>query len=108
MIKHTPTPISKLPWSHFQNEIRNCDGHGVAECSSEERAKQIVCAVNSHNVLLEAAKRILKTEDFDIETQHPDCECSFCCLFKAIAKEELTAGDPTEYVAGTTKGDERD
>lgn len=74
-MKQTPTPISKLPWSHFQNEIRNCDGHGVAECSSEERAKQIVRAVNSHEELMEAAKNLLKVMDGgygdEIISRHP-------------------------------------
>ena len=49
--------ITKLPWIAVENEVKNCDGYGVAECSNEERASQIVLAVNSHEGLVKLLKK---------------------------------------------------
>lgn len=68
---------------------------------------------SSHDELLEAVREYLDiledSHDSDSEDEH-DLEKGnrIIQLQKTIAKASLTAGDPTEYVAGTTKGDERD
>lgn len=99
-MKHTPKPIWICTSCNivYVNETLEYNPH-APKCAFGADPIPVVTLSEYQNLegtsyeLLEAAKRILKTEDFDIETQHPDCKCSFCCLFKAIVKAELTAGE---------------
>lgn len=88
-MKHTPTPWSIIDSDGPYSTIRSPEDVRIC-ASSTENAAFIVRAVNSHDELLEAAKRLLEfiNTDFRVHTYEGSSMEAIVNLTRAIAKAE--------------------